>query len=331
VSDGKFIKEIKWTFDTGNPVIPPGRLHGKLDVNRVASASVIQCEKSYRLYYWGTGEDNKNRILMAESQIESPNDWKSLGAVLEAQKNNEYNCVGPGFPFVMQIDEKVWFMYFCGWGRPREDEKIPNTTGLAISEDGGITWKYQSDKPVIPCDSGYDSCGTGSVYVFRESGKFRMYYTAISKYFNRPEGVQTGHGDVIPFIGIGYAISDDGINWKKPYDHWLIKPREFDTEPYEYICSKPWIVRENGAYRMWVNTFGTAYRVRSLVSNDGLSWKWVQSGEMGDMAVGEAGAFDDTQRCYATVMKHGDQYRCWYTGNGFGVTGIGFATGHTQK
>ena len=319
--------EIKWTFDASNPVIKPGGIHKKLDSIRTASVSIVQCGEKYRMYYWGTGDDRKNRILMAESYVEKPNDWKPLGSALEPQEDNEYNCVGPGFPFVMRVNDKIWHMYYCGWGKPREDKKIPNTTGLAVSEDGGLTWKYHSDKPVIPCDRSYDNSGTGSVFVLRESGEFRLYYTSIGDYFNKPDGVQAYNGDVIPLIGIAYAVSDDGINFRKPYDNLLIKPREFDTEPYEYICSKPWIVKDGGVYRMWVNTCGTRYRVRSLVSDDGLTWNWNQSGELGEMAVGEAGAFDDNQRSYATVVKYGDEYRCWYTGNTFGFTGIGFATG----
>ena len=76
---------------------------------------------------------------------------------------------------------------------------------------------------------------------------------------------------------------------------------------------------------MWVNTFGTAYRVHSLTSADGLVWRWEEDGPEGEMGHGRPGAFDDQQRCYPCVMRHGDSYRCWYTGNGFGATGMGYA------
>jgi len=322
---------MQWTFDAKNPVIQPGALHGKLDAVRASSASIVQLGEVYRLYYWGTGDDYKNRILMAESPVEKPNIWKPLGAALEHQEGNAYNCGGPSFPCVMPVDEKVWYLYCCGWGTPRADNTVSNTTLLAISEDGGLTWNYHGNEPVIPCDKSFDYNGTGSVCVLRESGKFRLYYTAIGDYFQKPEGVQTGHGDVIPHIGIAYAVSDDGIHWEKPYNQLLIKPREFDTEPYEYICSKPCIVKEDTIYRMWVNTFGTAYRVRSLVSHDGLTWTWNPCGEDGEMAIGEPGTFDDKQRCYAAVLPYGQTYRCWYTGNDFGITGIGFAAGEIQR
>ncbi|MDO8684661.1 MAG: hypothetical protein Q7N50_14440 [Armatimonadota bacterium] len=137
------------------------------------------------------------------------------------------------------------------------------------------------------------------------------------------------NGDVIPRIGIGYAVSNDGINWEKPVDGLLISPRGFDTEPYEYISSKPCVLKEDGGYRMWVHTFGYAYRVRSLTSPDGLNWEWVPSGPDGEFGVGESGEFDDIQRCYACVVKHGEEYRCWYTGNQYGQAGMGYAVGKT--
>ena len=71
-----------------------------------------------------------------------------------------------------------------------------------------------------------------------------------------------------------------------------------------------------------MHTFGTAYRVRSLTSADGLTWEWLPGGIDGELGVGEDGAFDSEQRCYVSVVQYGEDYRCWYTGNGFGSTGM---------
>lgn len=325
------MKEIEWTFDKNNPVIKPGQLNGKLDSRRASAACVIQIGERYRLYYWGIGEDRKYRICMAESSVEDPNNWKPLGAILEPQENTEYNCLGPCCPFVIQVDEKLWYMYFCAWGRNKGDGKIPNTTGLAISEDSGLTWRYWSDKPVIQLDRPYDKYGTGTVFVLREGNEFRMYYTSFEDYYKKPDGVQAGHGDNIFKLGIGYAISSDGIKWEKPFDHFIIEPRGFGMEPYEYYVAKPWIIKEDSIYRMWVCTFGPAYRIRNLISEDGINWSWVPDSPKGDTEIGMKGAFDDYQRSYACVIKHKDEYRLWYTGNGYGDTGIGYATGMLCK
>lgn len=320
-------KPIQWVCHSDNPVIRPGQLHPGLDDCRAGGGQVLQVGDRYRLYYWGTGARG-NVILMAEAPVASPHAWTPLGgALLEAQPDTEYNAGGPSFPFVLPLDGARWLMLFCAWGRTRADGSLPNTTGLAVSADAGLTWHYHGREPLLPLDRPYDRSATGSVSVLRVGHELRLYYTAIGEYFQRPEGVQTGHGDCIPRIGIALATSRDGVTWTKPLDRLLVEPRGFGTEPYEYIVSKPFVVRDGDGWRMFVSTFGHAYRIRSLVSDDGLAWHWVPAGSDGDLGVGAPGAFDDHQRSYASVLQVGDEYRLWYTGNGFGTTGMGFATG----
>ncbi|MDP6112125.1 MAG: hypothetical protein QGG53_09695 [Planctomycetota bacterium] len=319
-------QDIQWSIPSPQPSLAPG-LNADLDARHAGACSVIELDAEYHIYYWGIGTDGIYRICRAVSTVDAPNEWQPRGSILQSQPNLDYNSVGPSFPEVVIVNDDYWLLYFGAWGSSRDDGKLPNRTGVAASDDGGETWAYIRDEPVIPLDRHCDCSGTGSVSVLVENGLFRMYYTSIGEYFDRPEGVKTGHGDVIPRIGIAYAESEDGIEWHKPYGELMVAPRGFDTEPYEYISSKPCVIREGEGYRMWVSTFGTAYRIRSLVSEDGLDWRWNPSGIEGELGIGDEGAFDDHQRSYACVVKHQDEYRCWYTGNGFGNTGMGYAVG----
>ena len=318
---------IHWSFVADNPVIGPGQLHGDLDDRRAGAAHVLRIDDLYYIYYWASDADGYHRICLAQSRVDEPNGWMPLGSVLERQPDTDYNFYGPGFPFVVPDEEGPWLLYFGAWGKQRPDGKLPNTTGIAFSDDEGRSFHYRHDRPILPLDRPWDCEGTGSVCVLKNGDGYRMYYTSIGEYFERPQGVETGHGDIIPRIGVGYAVSDDGVDWDKPLDDLLVSPRGFSADPYEYIASKPFVVQEATGYRMWVNTFGTAYRVRTLTSVDGLKWRWGESGPDGDFGVGAAGGFDDRQRCYPCVVERGGQYRCWYTGNGFGTTGMGYATG----
>lgn len=321
-------RPVIWTVDhASNPVVKPGRIHGDLDAERASAAHVFDMGDHYRMYYWGTGTDGYNRILMARCPKDDLNNWAPMGSVLERQPDTDYDFQGPSFPNVVPVDENRWLMYFAGWGRTRDDGKLPNNTGLAVSEDGGMTFKHWSDRPMLATDRPWDREGTGSVYVVRDGGLFRMYYTAIGEYFEKPEGVETAHNGIIPRIGIGYALSEDGISWTKPLDRWIVGPRGFDAEPYEYIVSKPFVMRDGNGYRMWVNTCSPAYRIHCLSSPDGDDWRWIETSSDQEMGIGEPGGFDDHQRCYISIVRHENEYRCWYTGNGYGLTGIGYATG----
>ncbi|MCJ8331161.1 MAG: hypothetical protein HRT89_19360 [Lentisphaeria bacterium] len=308
-------------------VITPGTLHPGFDDLRAGSCHVVALNGGFRMYYWGGGSDDKYYILQAESPASDPNDWRPLGGVLLGpQADTVYNNKGPSSPFIVKVTETRWHMYYAAWGNWSKDGKLPNTTGLAISEDRGKSWQYHPEYPIIPLDRPYDAEGTGSVWVLYANGKFRMYYTSISRYYAKPEGIETGHGDTIPEIGIAYAESTDGIHWEKPLDELMIAPRGFDVTPYEYICSKPCVFYDGKRYTMWVNTFGTAYRIHRLTSDDGLNWEWGERvGPEGELGFGEPGSYDDVQRSYPTMVSAYGKLHCWFTGNGFGETGMGYA------
>ncbi|MCE9590944.1 MAG: hypothetical protein K8S99_10510 [Planctomycetes bacterium] len=319
----------RWNIPHAAPVIAPGQLHGDLDARRASAAHVIQLGDRFRMVYWGGGKDGKNRILAAESPLDRPNDWSPLGVVIGPQPETVHNSVGPSFPFLLPVDERRWMLYFCAWGH-QPGKRLPNTSGAAISDDAGKTWRYHDANPMIPLDRPYDAQGTGSLWVIRENGTFRMWYTAIAECFNRPVGVASGHGESIPRIGLAYAESGDGLHWTKPFDQWVVAPRAFGVEPYEYITSKPAIIVCDAPgtprYTLWLNTFGTAYRVHRLTSDNGTDWNWSpRVGPEGELGVGAPGSFDDHQRSYPTMLRHGRELRCWYTGNSFGDTGMGYA------
>ena len=321
-----------WDIPSSEPVLSPGSLHDTYDVKRAGAAHVIRDEEKYVMFYWGTDSQGHNYILQCETPVSEPNDWRPTGGPLIArQPESDFNSTGPSFPFMLPVTTEYRLLYFAGWGR-RADGKIPNTTGVAISNDAGATWRYADEHPMIPLDRPYDAEGTGSVWVLHEGGRFRLYYTSIGKYMPKPDGVETGHGDVIPRIGIAYAESDDGIHWEKPLDDLVVAPRGFGVTPYEYITSKPCIIKVDDGYIMWVNTYGTAYRVHRLFSKDGLSWEWAERvGPDGELGFGNAGAFDDKQRSYPTIVNEDGELRCWFTGNAFGTTGMGYAVGSLRR
>ena len=315
-----------WRIPPSPRVVSPGLLHPQHDQSRAGAAHVVRLGDRYRMAYWGSDSDGLNYILQAETSVADPNSWQPVGSFLIGpQTDTDHNSRCPSFPFLLPVTADRWLLYFTAWGR-RADGKLPDTTGVATSADGGESWRYRSAHPVLPLDRPYDAEGTGSVWILHEKGHFRMYYTAIGRYFSRPAGVDTGHGDIIPEIGIAYAESKDGIHWEKPLAHLVVSPRGAGVTPYEYICSKPCIIKQSDGYIMWLNTFGTAYRVHRLTSQDGFTWQWAERcGPDGELGVGGQGDFDDHQRSYPTVVCAEGELRCWFTGNQFGATGMGYA------
>src|SRR5690606_32946552 len=117
------------------------------------------------------------------------------------QPDKPHNSRGPTFGFVVPRDDGPWLMYVCTSG----DAPAPQrwATYIATSDDGGETWKYASDEPMLPRTRPWNKIATGSVSVLREGDKWRAYYTSFGE-----KGLD--------WVGIGYAESNDGIHWHYP-------------------------------------------------------------------------------------------------------------------
>jgi hypothetical protein len=276
------------------------------------------------MYYWGTNGEGLHHICMAEADPSTPEVWEGRGAVLGPAPEFPELTYGPSFPHILQLDETNWIMYIVGWGIVTEEKPLPNTTWAATSSDGGLTWAYHGDTPIIPCDQPYDGKGSGSLSVIEEDGLFHMYYTAIQEYTDIPEGVETSH-DPIPIIGVAHATSKDGLVWEMPRDDFLVPPRWREAPRFEYIASKPYVTREGDKLRMWISSASPCYRLRSLTGTSPTDWTWDEDAPLGLFGLGEEGAFDDQLYSYASVLEVEDRTLMWYTGNWFGNTGMGLA------
>ena len=222
-----------WIVPQPDPVIPPGALHPGFDDTRAGAAHVVRNGDRYRMVYWGSDTAARHYILQAESPVGEPNRWQPRGSPLVGpQPETTLNFHGPGFPFLLPVTDSRWLLYFCAWGKPTNG-KLPNTTGVAVSDDAGATWRYHSELPIIPPDRAYDAEGSGSVWVLHDSGVFRMYYTSIGRYYPRPEGVADGPRRHHPARSeSAYAESRDGLHWEKPLDQPRSRPARLRGRPH---------------------------------------------------------------------------------------------------
>jgi hypothetical protein len=116
---------------------------------------------------------------------------------------------------------------------------------------------------------------------------------------------------------IKYAESRDGIHWdRKGLIAVGLKSKE------EYALSKPFILKENGVYKMWYSHRGKTYRIGYAESADGLQWERMD--EKVGIDVSESG-WDSEMMEYACLFDvNGERYML-YNGNGYGKTGFGLA------
>lgn len=311
------IRKWEWRKDA-QPVISPG-FAGDLDRKTTRGPCVLDLGNgTYRMYYTCGDDRGRLSICAATAEVADPRRWTPHAAnpVFEPAGGNVFDNRGVDFANVVRVSEKTWYMYYTGWGTWARSGRISNRTGLAVSDDGGLTWRRHSRDPILELGpSGtWDSDLSGSVFVVKDPEGWRMWYTAGRYYLD-------GSQEKLD-IQIGLGRSSDGIRWEKHAGNPVMPSRKSNADPFEYVVSKPYVVREGGLYRLWYSHRGIGYRIGYGESRDGIHWdRWY---DRAGIEVSPQG-WDSQIIEYACVLPHGAGYRLWFCGNGFGATGIGYA------
>ena len=202
----------------------------------------------------------------------------------------------------------IKYLYYIGWNA---GSGVPfrNALGLAISEDGGLSYRKISHGPILD-RSIYDPGFVASACVLVESGVWRMWYLSCIRWDN-------SRGIIRHFYHIKYAESRDGISWKRS-GRVCIDFQDND----EYAISRPCVVKDGDLYRMWYSHRGESYRIGYAESKDGL--EWIRKDDMVGIDVSPSG-WDSEMIEYPFVFDHGGNRYMLYNGNGYGKTGIGLA------
>lgn len=215
---------------------------------------------------------------------------------------------------VVEADGAV-FLYYSGWCRG-VGTPYCNYTGLAISEDGGETFRRYAPGPVVD-RSPREIYSATSPCVLRRDDAWHMWYcsgTAWHTIDGRPEHV----------YDIKYARSTDGLTWNRT-GHSAIPQRD----PFEAI-TRPSVIELEGRFHMWYCHRGSrdfrrgagSYRIGHAVSSDLRTWQ--RHDDLVGLDVSPSG-WDSEMVAYPEVTVVDDRVIMMYNGNGFGEGGFGWA------
>lgn len=199
------------------------------------------------------------------------------------------------------------YLYYTGWNL---GVTVPFylQSGLAISEDGGITFRRVSRGPILNRDD-VDPFLTASPCVLVENSVWRMWYVSGT-------GWRVVNGAPQHWYHIKYAESRDGIRWARR-GHVCI---DYES-PDEYAFARPCVRRDGWVYRMWYAYRGPRYRIGYAESTDGMIW--TRRDDAGLDASGDGWDADMVE--YPWVFDWGGREYMLYNGNDYGRTGIGLA------
>jgi len=184
--------------------------------------------------------------------------------------------------------------------------------GLAVSVDGGESFKRRSRVPIID-RSDRESLLRSAPMVIMDQEKWRMWYGAADRH------IAVG-GTTRPTYEIKYLESDDGVNW--PRQGRPAVPLLSGGE--EYGLGRPFVIRHAKGYRIWysMRTHGLGYRIGYADSADGISWTRRDDAE--GLELSEQG-WDSEMICYAAELETKFGNYLFYNGNDYGRSGVGFA------
>ena len=222
------------------------------------------------------------------------------------------------FPInILRHDDKIW-AYTCGWSR-RVSVSVETSTGLAFSDDNGISFKKMGDGPVMS-SSLNEPFLVGDSFVRRFENTFHMWYIYGMRWITNDEE------EAARVYKIGHAISGDGISWVK--EGRQIIDNRLNADECQAL---PSVVYAKGKYHMFFcyreaigfrKNKDKSYRIGYAYSNDLINW--VRDDANAGIDVSE-NDWDSDMMCYPHVFHCDEKLYMLYNGNEFGRYGFGIA------
>lgn len=267
---------------------------------------------TYRLYFTSRTRGNVSTIGSLVMDTSFTVLEVNQNPVLEHGNLGMFDENGVTASYLVDLGGGRKYLYYVGWNQGKSTP-FRNAIGLAISEDGGETFRKYSEGPIVD-RSPVDPCFVAGTRVMLDGDLFRMWYISCVSW-------AIVDGKPRHSYHLKYATSPDGIHWKREG----IVAIDFKSE-YEYAISQPWVIKDPDKYRMWYSYRAQpsihTYRIGYAESDDGITWTRMD-GEAGiDVSVE---GWDSEMICYPYVFDlNGDRYML-YNGNHYGSTGIGLA------
>jgi len=226
-------------------VLPLGD-RGCFDDCGVMPSCIVDCGNRKYLYYIGWNVRNtipyQLSLGLAVKDF-GTNEFSrySKGPILDRSTVDPYLCTTA---FVMFQDEKWHMWYASGTGFTVVNDRVEPLYHIKYaSSNDGINW-LREGKVAIGYKNDFECTARPSV-IF-ENGLFRMWYTY--------RGIVDYRENRLNSYSIGYAESDNGIDWKRMDDKVGIKLSEqgWDSEMMAY----PYVVNHKGTLYMFYNGNG---------------------------------------------------------------------------
>jgi hypothetical protein len=223
------------------------------------------------------------------------------------------------FPFsVLKHDHKI-YAYTTGWTR-RVSVSCDTGIGFTVSNDHGKTFEKYHSGPILT-SSLHEPFLVCDAFVRAFNNTFYMWYIFGTDWKVFQEGYAPDR-----IYKIGYAISNDGINWRKQGKQIIADSYNDESQ------ALPTVIKIQDKYHMFFchrHSFDfrtnkeKSYRIGYAYSSDLINWTRNDAMCGIDVTPNE---WDSDMMCYPNVFECNGQIYLLYNGNEFGKHGFGLAT-----
>ncbi|AGW15016.1 glycoside hydrolase family protein [Megalodesulfovibrio gigas] len=288
--------------------------------SRVGLPVCLPCdEHCWRIWFSACNEQGQSDALCVDVD---PSDAMNILAFrqcpgLERGGDGAFDSAGLMPGCVLAVDGCI-LLWYSGM-RLRQDVPYELAIGLAISEDGGVSFRKVSEAPVLT--AGPDDAGLAhSPMVVHHPDGFEMWYAGGTEW-------TSFEGRVNPQYSLRCAHSPDGIHWTPAGPVFALAEQGIGA------AGRPWFVASErprlffdvrGANRFREPTSGEAYRLHHAP----LHGKTIRPAEIEPVVftpVPTADDWDGWMQAYCCIVPFRDSHIMFYTGNGFGRAGFGYA------
>jgi|GEM_PF-5238104 len=285
-----------WTkYSCSTPVIPVS----------MAPTSALRVVKTGGVYYGfytnqtggPTGQGNIGLLNSTDGV-----NWQLVNSSILNPSPTGWDNYSVGLPSVIYSNGlfQMWYMGSNTTNVNSWTQSPGESVGYATSTDA-IHWTKNSNNPVFtPNATGtWDNYSIApSVTVINDGGVYKMWYTGMS---------QSGFA-----TSIGYAASQDGVNWQR----WNGTGGPVITNAITGVALK------NGVYYLSLGGFsGSNFITEASTSNDGVAWS-----QPVITLTNSTGCFDSQQAFITSIILSNDQYQAWYYAYSSSPSGVGYAT-----
>ena len=181
--------------------------------------------------------------------------------------------------------------------------------GLAVSDDGGKTFRRASDAPILE-RTDIDPLLTASPFVMIDNGVWRMWYVSGSAWavVEERRGIRT----------------TSNTQNRVTASSWIAaRPRVPRLRlRAEYAFARPCVRYDGRLYRMWYAYRGRRYRIGYAESQDGITWTRLDH----ERGLDASGAGWDSEMVeYPWVFEQNGREYMLFNGDDYGRTGVGLA------